>query len=131
MQYYNRTGPFKDTDRHWDFKDNPDVFWQLYMNESRPLATLAVRMRKTLANSCVSKRTFSVMKTIYTTAWNRLTPERINKLLFIQINQRVLKRDTSTGSNVQNEESVEEIESEGSMAEAVPQLQPIDVIKAL
>ena len=51
--------------------------------------------------------------------------------MFIQINQRVLKRDTSTESNVQNEESVEEIESEGSMTEAVPQLQPIDVIKAL
>ena len=101
------------------------------MNESRPLTTLIVRMRKTLINSCVSECVFSVMKVIHTTVRNRLTPERINKLLFIQINQRVLKRGTSTESNAQNEESVEEIESEGSMTEAVPQLQPIDAIKAL
>lgn len=134
MQYYNRTGPFRDTNLHWNFQNKPDVFWQLYMDESRPLATLALRMRKTLANSCASERAFSAMKATHTITRNKLTPERINKLLFIQINQRVLKRGTFAGSNLtnaQNEESAKEIESEESTTLVVPQLQPIDAIKAL
>ena len=83
LSYYNRTGMFKDTDSRWEFKEDPILFWQMYMDEDRQLAALATRMLNTLANSAPSERAFSAMKATHTQARNRLSAERVNKLLFI------------------------------------------------
>jgi hAT family C-terminal dimerisation region len=117
LSYYNRIGPFRDTDNRWDYKDRPVIFWQLYIDTNRPLAVLATRMLKTIANSCPSERAFSAMKATYTITRNRLTPERVNKLLFIQINRRVLRRGNTSAEEVTDDESAQEVEFEDSPAD--------------
>ena len=74
---------FKDTDSRWEFKEDPILFWQMYIDEDRQLAALVTRMLNTLANSAPSKRAFSAIKATHTQARNRLSAERVNKLLFI------------------------------------------------
>jgi hypothetical protein len=73
-------------------------------------------MLNTLANSAPSKRAFSTIKATYTQARNRLTAERVNKLLFIQINSKVLVRCTQgiRPGPYKNEDSAEEINSANS-----------------
>ena len=50
-----------------------------------------------MANSASTEPNFSSIKSIHSATRNRLTPERINKLLFIHINSRVLGRELMPG----------------------------------
>jgi hypothetical protein len=54
-------------------------------------------MAGTLANSASIERNFSSIKSIHSAMRNRLPPERINKLLFIHINSRVIGRELTLG----------------------------------
>jgi hAT family C-terminal dimerisation region len=55
--------------------------------------SLADRILQTLANSVPCERHFSALNLLYTKTRNALLPERVNKLLYIQINRRTLRRD--------------------------------------
>ena len=127
LSYYNRIGSFKDTDQRWNHKDQPLIFWQLYMDEDRPLAMLAIRMLKTIANSVPSERAFSALKATHTITRNRLTAERVNKLLFIQINQRVLKRSNPRDSTIDESAKIEAVDP---ATDSDYELQPIDALTA-
>lgn len=92
LHYYNQQGIFVGTNESWLHKDDTELFWLLYYDTAKPLAELATRLIKTTANSVPSERAFSSMKAIHSTTRNRLTAERVNKLLFININTKVLNR---------------------------------------
>jgi len=62
------------------------MFWQLHFDDNNALAQLADRVLHTLANSVPCERAFSALNQLHTKTRNSLTPERVNKLLYIQIN---------------------------------------------
>jgi hypothetical protein len=74
--------------------DNPVRYWKSYLGyeDHNKLAQLAVRIFETVANSVASERAFSAMNIIITKLRNRLGAERADKLIFINMNQRVLDR---------------------------------------
>ena len=63
-------------------------------NQGSKLATLAVRIFGTIANSVPSERSFSAVNFLHSKARNRLIPANADKLAFIYMNKRVLERIT-------------------------------------
>jgi hypothetical protein len=68
---------------------------------------LADRVLYTLANSIPCERAFSALNLLYTKTRNALTPERVNKLLYIQINSRTLRRKASVEKLLEDEDEDE------------------------
>jgi hAT family C-terminal dimerisation region len=72
------------------------MFWQLHHDKSPILCDLAERVLHTLANSVPCERFFSSIAILHTDRRSKLSPEHVDKLLYIQINRRTLKRDLKT-----------------------------------
>lgn len=72
------------------------------------MAKLADRILHTLANSVPCERNFSAINIIHNKLRNALTIERVNKLLYIQINRRTLRRDPQFGDKNKDEDKVVE-----------------------
>jgi hypothetical protein len=72
--------------------NNPELFWQLHWDDNNLLAKPAIRVFHTLTNEVPSQRVFSAMKILHSKTRNRLREDRVDKLLFIQINLRTLRR---------------------------------------
>jgi hypothetical protein len=107
LDYYTRQGTFKELELCWKYVDKPRTFWQLHFDDSNALALLADRIFRTVANSVPCERSFSSMNTTHSITRNRLTPERVNKLLFIQINLRVLGRASHKVSDAAKGEAMD------------------------
>jgi hypothetical protein len=90
------------------------MFWQLYFNDNNALSQLADRVLYILANSVPCERAFSALNQLYTKTRNALTPERVNKSLYIQINRRTLRRDALAEKLLEDEDEDEEQWSLGS-----------------
>jgi hypothetical protein len=84
------------------------MFWQLHFDDNNALAQLADRVLHTLANSVPCERAFSALNQLHTKTRNALTPERVNKLLYIQINSRTLRRDALVGKLLEDENEDED-----------------------
>ena len=113
LHYYSRQGPFSVTNAHWEEKDDTVVFWLLYNDVARPLSEFVLRLMKTTANSVPSERNFSSMKIIHSPTRNRLTPQRVDKLLFVYINRRVLNRQLNASEDSEDDiEEASEVEFE-------------------
>ena len=74
----------------WQDAGEPWLFWQIAHHHSPGLATLASRLFKTPANSVPSERAFSTQNLIHTKTRNRLDTQRVDKLTYVHVNQRVL-----------------------------------------
>ena len=92
LEYYNRLGNFIEGGISWSFTDGAKVFWSFHLDRVPVLAGLALRVLNTIANSVPCERSFSAMNWVHTPTRSRLTSERVDKLLFIQLNRRVLHR---------------------------------------
>jgi hAT family C-terminal dimerisation region len=68
------------------------------------LAPLAIRILTTTANSVPSERAFSTMKLQHTKLRNRLSPTRVEKLVFIHINRRILAGGPKAVHSMKEEE---------------------------
>jgi len=66
----------------------------------------------TLANSVPCERAFSALNLLHTKTRNALTPERVNKLLYVQINSRTLRRNASVGKLLEDEDEDEDEEND-------------------
>jgi hAT family C-terminal dimerisation region len=88
------------------------MFWQLHFDDNNALAQLADRVLHTLANSVPCERAFSALNQLHTKTRNALTPERVNKLLYIQINSRTLRRDALAGKILRDEDEDEDEEDD-------------------
>lgn len=111
LRYYTRRGPFRDDHSSWSYAEDPVIFWQLHFDDNNALSKLADRILHTLANSVPCERSFSALNLLHTKTRNALTPERVNKLLYIQINRRTLRRE-GLMSNIQDDEEEEEEEDD-------------------
>ena len=108
LRFYTRRGPFREDHSSWDYVEDPVMFWQLHFDDNNALAQLADRVLHTLANSVPCERAFSALNQLHTKTRNLLTPERVNKLLYIQINSRTLGRDALAGKTLKSEDDDEE-----------------------
>jgi hypothetical protein len=70
--------------------EKPRTFWQFHFNNSPALALLADRILRTIANSVPCERLFLIINATHLITRNRITSKPVNKLLFIQINLRVM-----------------------------------------
>jgi hypothetical protein len=84
------------------------MFWQLYFDDNNALAQLADRVLHILANLVLCERAFSALNQLYIKTRNALTPERVDKLLYIQINSRTLRRDALVGKRLEDEDEDED-----------------------
>jgi hAT family C-terminal dimerisation region len=72
--------------------EDDNIFW-LYASAKCPtLSTFARQLLNTIANSVPSERSWSTMNYIHSKTRNRLSLERVDKLLFIYINSRTLAK---------------------------------------
>ena len=77
---------------------------------------MADRILHTLANSVPCERNFSALNLLHTKGRNQLIPERVHKLLYVQINRRTLRREASY--KILEEEGGEEEEEDDTMEDA-------------
>jgi hypothetical protein len=84
------------------------IFIKIYLSGhvlslfAQPLAEFCERLWNTLTTEVASERAFSAMKLLHSNVRNRMTPERVDKQLFIQINYRVLNREPRKPSVIMN-----------------------------
>jgi len=107
--FKDQRGVFHATARCWDHIDEDWTFWFSMKDEAPVLAQLAIRILTTTANSVPSERAFSTMRLQHTKLRNRLTPSRVDKLVFIHINQRILT-EGSKGIHQVTEDEVLQLE---------------------
>ena len=70
-------------------------YWHIAKTSRSQLSLLTIRLSQTISNSVPSKRSFWTMNYIQNARRNRLKPEKTDKLAFIYMNSRVLKRIAS------------------------------------
>lgn len=114
VKFRAKISPFYPALPSWIHKDNPLIFWESIPSELC-LKSIARRLYKAIANSVFSERGFSTMKLIHSTTRNRLKPEKVSKLCYIHINQRVLDRSEQGGWAIHKLEDKELAEFEQEM----------------
>lgn len=108
-EYRTMQNHFSSLSRLWEFSKSPAIYWaQIYASGFAPeLSELAMRVFQTPANSVPSERSFSTQNLVHDRKRNSLDPGRVNKLVFIHVNKRVLDRH-SEGNHVRNWIALEE-----------------------
>ena len=93
-QFYDfcrQRGAFYPGNRAWTFQD-PALFWAYMQTTSPDLASFADKLMNTCANSVTSERAWSTMNYIHSKTRNKLSVERTDKLQFIYISIRTLRK---------------------------------------
>lgn len=101
----------------WDYKQDMKTFWQTARAISSVLAPLAIRLASTPSNSVPSERSFSTLKLLHNKLRNRLLPERVDRLQYVYINERVLDR-VLAGNQVSGEDDEDLVELEDALLKA-------------
>jgi len=108
VSFRNRETPFQPSKWCWDHIEDPRNFWKMVSTEdSKFLRRLAMRIFATPANSVPSERAFSAQNFIHTKLRNSLHPSRVDKLVFIYMNSRVLKNQQRSPYKLTEKEKVE------------------------
>ena len=116
-QFRSRQGSFRAENIEWTMVSDPRTFWHSYHNRGRrELSLLAGRVFGCIATAVPAERSFSAMKHIKNKYANRLTTARLDQLLFMYINTRVMKRlgqpqnDEDSGDDDDEDEDREQVE---------------------
>jgi hAT family C-terminal dimerisation region len=108
VSFRNRETPFQPSKWCWDHIEDPRNFWKMVSTEdSKFLRRLAMRIFATPANSVPSERAFSAQNFIHTKLRNSLHPSRVDKIVFIYMNSRVLKNQQKSPYKMSEKEKVE------------------------
>lgn len=93
-KYENMEGPFKKKlATSWERADyNPVGWWKLYGTEVPTLQKMAMRILALTSSSSGCERNWSVYEMIHTKRRNRLTTDRLNNMVFVQFNTRMLSK---------------------------------------
>jgi hypothetical protein len=93
IAFRTQTGDFIMNEIQNDLQHKPQLFWAFHQQAGCPeLARFASILLTTIANSVPSERAWSTMNFIHTKQRNRLAVNTLNKLMFIYINQRSLRK---------------------------------------
>ena len=108
LYYLNQIKAFELTNICWENTDDPRIFW-LLMRQETEIAQLAHRIFETPVNSVASEQAFSIQNAIHTKVRNRLLPERVDKIVYIYRNHRILK---AISSNKREPLTIDELSEE-------------------
>ncbi|XP_008663987.1 uncharacterized protein [Zea mays] len=90
----NREGPFSKklarTFQNYDYNPGRASWWRLYGTETPALQKMATRILSLTSSSSGCERNWSGFEGIHTKKRNRLTTTRLNKLVYIQFNNRLM-----------------------------------------
>ncbi|CAD6340354.1 unnamed protein product [Miscanthus lutarioriparius] len=100
-KFQNREGPFsKKLARNFEnFDYNPASWWRLYGYETPVLQKMATRILSLTSSSSGCERNWSEFEGIHTKNRNRFTTTRLNKLVYIQFNSKLLSKREKIKSN--------------------------------
>ena len=124
VQFRSKKGAFRAENVEWTMVSDPRTFWDSYQNRGRrELTILASRIFGCIATAVPAERSFSAMNRIKNKHSNRLTAARLDQLLFMYINTRVVKRlgqpqNDDDGSDDDENDEEEEL-AESALAAAV------------
>jgi hypothetical protein len=90
----------------WELAKDAGVFWNSATTLAPTIGPIAIRLISTPATSVPSERAFSILNLVHTKLRNRLSIERVDKLQYIYINERVLRK-IKTSYNVQMDTEAE------------------------
>ncbi|AQK94388.1 hAT transposon superfamily protein [Zea mays] len=92
QKFQNREGPFsKKLARTFEnFDYNPASWWRLYGTETPALQKMATKILSLTASSSGCERNWSGFDGVHTKKRNRLTTDHLNKLVYIQFNNRLI-----------------------------------------
>ena len=78
----------------WDDAQLVDgiTWWKCHGNEAKHLQNMAIRVLSIPTSSAASERCWSAMGNIHSESRNRLTDDRVEKLLFLYFNERMLNK---------------------------------------
>ena len=99
-EFRGKTGRFYSKLWCWELAEDASVFWNSATTLAPTIGPIAVRLMSTPATSVPSERAFSILNLVHTKLRNRLSIERVDKLQYIYINERVLRK-IKTSYNVQ------------------------------
>ncbi|XP_066397045.1 uncharacterized protein [Miscanthus floridulus] len=120
-KFQNREGPFskKLAKNFENFDYNPASWWRLYGYETPALQKMATRILSLTSSSSGCERNWSGFEGIHTKKRNRLTTTRLNKLVYIQFNSKLLSKREKIKSNKITEilQSSDTTEAQGFLQE--------------
>ncbi|XP_021320513.1 uncharacterized protein LOC8057237 [Sorghum bicolor] len=94
--FQNREGPFNKklarTFESFDYNPGRASWWWLYGTEVPALQKMATRILSLTSSSSGCERNWSVFEAVHTKKINRLTTTRLNKLVYIEFNSKLLSR---------------------------------------
>ena len=113
MYLWKQLQMFAPTQLIWEFADKSVTFWHMFdMSGGCELSKLAQRLFTIPANSVVGERAFSCMNLVHSLLRNRLTADKVNKLCYIHVNQRILYHNSAIPQDVSNGLSSEQVQIE-------------------
>uniref|UniRef100_A0A1X7V9Y7 HAT C-terminal dimerisation domain-containing protein n=1 Tax=Amphimedon queenslandica TaxID=400682 RepID=A0A1X7V9Y7_AMPQE len=71
-------------------KSNPLLYWKKHKDARPILASLALRYLTCPASTIASERLFSAAGYSLTDSWNHLSPDKLDKLLFLHCNLKLV-----------------------------------------
>jgi hypothetical protein len=133
-RFRRKSEPFAKS-QYWVLSQDAVAFWMQFLTSST-LATVAIRLLQTVANSAECERGFSTLKFIHSLLRSRLTDIRVEMLIFIYINRRVFSTqrrrlyDFTPQAMEEFEQDMTELQESGySVADIYPILSKIEVNK--
>jgi hypothetical protein len=115
ISFRTKSGLFGPTMDCWDHCDDALLFWQIQATFVPRLGQIAIRLFSTPANSVPSERSFSAQNLIHDKKCNTLDPTRVNKLIFIHMNQRCLDNVKSGHNAAQWNQNDDELRLESEI----------------
>ena len=96
LQYRAHTGVFASR-IIWEDANLVDglTWWKCHGNGAPQIQKLAIKVFNIPTSSAASERCWSAMGNIHSESRNRLTDDRVEKLLYIYFNERILRRQLS------------------------------------
>ncbi|XP_039778171.1 uncharacterized protein LOC120645455 [Panicum virgatum] len=95
-KFQSREGPFNKklatTFQNFDYNPGRASWWRLYGTETPALQSMATRILSLTSSSSGCERNWSWFEGIHTKKRNRLTTIRLNKLVYIQFNNRLMNK---------------------------------------
>ncbi|XP_066345436.1 uncharacterized protein [Miscanthus floridulus] len=96
QKFQSREGPFSKklarTFENFDYNPGKTSWWWLYGTETPALQKMATRILSLTASSSGCERNWGGFDGVHTKKRNRLTVDRLNKLVYIQFNNRLLNK---------------------------------------
>jgi hAT family C-terminal dimerisation region len=114
-EFREKTGRFYSKLWCWQLAEDASVFWNSATILAPTIGPIAIRLMSTPATSVPSERAFSILNLVHNKLRNRLSTERVDKLQYIYINERVLRK-IKTSYEVQIDAEAEaEVEAEADV----------------